>query len=126
MLFLIIILGKTISFSQNISENIQKDSIVWITSEQLKKTNLIFLEHEYLLKNNYLLNKQLDNYKLEVKLLEELDSVRINEMRSLISSHNLQLNNLNKEIKKKDNILLTWKICGITISTGLLIWCLLR
>ena len=127
--FFLILLATTTSFSQTISNKIKKDSTVLITSDQLKRTNLIFVEHEALLKTNSLLHQQLDNYKLNNNLLLRSDSihkVEIDKYKLLTESFSSEITSLNKEIKRKDRTILTLKIGGITISSGLLLWLLLK
>ena len=129
MIFLLVLLVRIMSFSQTTSNKIEQDSTVLITSDQLKRTNLIFIEHEKLLKENALLYKQLDNYKVSNDLLVQTDSLRkkeIAEYKLLTESFNAEIKKLNKEIKRKDKRLLSWKIGGITISSGLLLWLLLK
>ena len=129
LIFLITTLATNTSFSQTISRETENDSTVLITSNQLKNTNLIFIEHEKLLKENALLYKQLDNYKVSNDLLVQTDSLRkkeIAEYKLLTESFNDEIKKLNKEIKRKDKRLLSWKIGGITISSGLLLWLLLK
>ena len=127
--FFLILLATTMSFSQTISNEIKRDSTVLITSAQLKRTNLIFVEHEALLKTNSLLHQQLANYKLNNNLLLRSDSihkVEINKYKLLTESFSSEITSLNKEIKRKDRTILTLKIGGITISSGLLLWLLLK
>lgn len=127
--FFLILLATTTSFSQTISNEIKKDSTVLITSDQLKRTNLIFVEHEALLKTNSLLHQQLYNYKLNNNLLLRSDSihkVEIDKYKLLTESFSSEITSLNKEIKQKDKTILTLKIGGITISSGLLLWLLLK
>ena len=127
--FFLILLVTTMSFSQTISNEIKRDSTVLITSDQLKRTNLIFVEHEALLKTNSLLHQQLDNYKLNNNLLLRSDSihkVEIDKYKLLTESFSSEITSLNKEIKRKDRTILTLKIGGITISSGLLLWLLLK
>ena len=129
LIFLITTLATTTSFSQTILRETENDSTVLITSNQLKNTNLIFIEHEKLLKENALLYKQLDNYKVSNDLLVQTDSLskkEIAEYKLLTESFNDEIKKLNKEIKHKDKRLLSWKIGGITISSGLLLWLLLK
>ena len=127
--FFLILLATTMSFSQTISNEIKRDSTVLITSNQLKRTNLIFVEHEALLKTNSLLHQQLDNYKLNNNLLLRSDSihkVEIDKYKLLTESFSSEITSLNKEIKRKNRTILTLKIGGITISSGLLLWLLLK
>lgn len=129
IVFFLILLPKTISFSQVISSKINCDSIVLITSKQLKIANLIFIEHDYLLKTNQLLNKQLYNYKLNNELLLQSDSlnrIEIYEYKLLTESYNNEIASLNKQIKNKKKTILALEIGGITISVGLFIWLLLK
>lgn len=129
IVFFLILLPKTISFSQVISNKINCDSTVLITSKQLKIANLIFIEHDYLLKTNQLLNKQLYNYKLNNELLLQSDSlnrIEIYEYKLLTESYNNEIASLNKQIKNKKKTILALEIGGITISVGLFIWLLLK
>ena len=100
-----------------------------ITPNQLKEANLIFVEHQKLLRENDLLFKQISNYKLDNELLLKTDSLRTLQLRNyegLTESYNLKVEQLNKEIKKKNNTIIAWKIGGVTVSVGLLIWLLLK
>ena len=100
-----------------------------ITPNQLKEANLIFVEHQKLLRENDLLFKQISNYKLDNELLLKTDSLRILQLRDyegLTESYNLKIEQLNKEIKRKNNTLLGWKVGSVTVSVGLLVWLLLK
>lgn len=127
--FLITLLATITAFSSNISRGIENDSIVSITSEQLKETNLIFVEHAKLLKENSLLVEQLDNYIVDVQLLEEADSIRVLQIenyKAMMDSYQDHVKELNKEIKKKERLLLGIEIGGVTITAGLLLLLLLK
>lgn len=129
ILFFLILSMTTTCFSQNISSRIEKDSIVLITPNQLKEANLIFVEHQKLLRENDLLFKQISNYKLDNELLLKTDSLRTLQLRNyegLTESYNLKIEQLNKEIKRKNNTLLVWKVGGVTVGVGLLVWLLLK
>ena len=129
ILFFLILSMTTTCFSQNISNGIEKDSIVLITPNQLKEANLIFVEHQKLLRENDLLFKQISNYKLDNELLLKTDSLRTLQLRNyegLTESYNLKIEQLNKEIKRKNNTLLVWKVGGVTVGVGLLVWLLLK
>lgn len=128
-LLLITLLSTTTSFSQSISKEIKQDSIVSITPQQLKETNLIFLEHRKLLQENFLLGCQLNNYKNDNALLATTDSLRVLQLRSykeLSDTYSMRINNLNNELSKKEKEVLVWKIGGISVSVGLLVWLLLK
>lgn len=104
------------------SSIIENDSIVLITSSQLKETNLIFAEHSKLLHENKLLSAQLEHYKANNSLLVLSDSIRriqIANYNNLSNEYIKHINSLNNDIRKKDNVLRTWKIGGITISASL-------
>lgn len=129
ILFFLILSVTTTCFSQNILVKENNDTIVLITPKQLKETNLIFVEHQKLLRENDLLFKQISNYKLDNELLLQADSLRILQLKNyeaLTESYNLKVEQLNKEIKKKNNTIIAWKIGGVTVSVGLLIWLLLK
>lgn len=129
ILFLTILLVRTICFSSNTSEAIRQGSTVSITSDQLKYTNLIFIEHKKLLEENKLLLQQVQNYKVKTNYLLTTDSLRVAQMSNykLINrEYSIQIDNLNKAIKKKDRAVTCWKIGGITVSIGLVLFLLLK
>ena len=118
----IILLTTTTSFSSTISSGIERDSIVSITPAQLKETNLIFVEHCKLLIENQLLSEQLNNYKEDNKLLVKADSVR----QTQIKVYKDWNESLTKNLNKKKRTLFFWKIGGITVSSGLLLFLLVK
>lgn len=122
MLLIVIILGKTTSFSLTTLNGIENDSIVTLTPSQLKETNLIFAEHRKLLSENKLLKDQINNYKEDNQLLIKSDSLRLLQI-DLYKNWN---ESLNKSLKKKNKSLLFWQIGGITISTSFLLFILLK
>lgn len=129
ILLLLTMLVRISAFSSTISEPIEQDSIVYVTTQDIKYANLIFVEHKKLIKDNFLLTQQLENYKDLTNTLTQVDSLRlrqINEYSELNHSYQLQIDDLNKDIKKKNRTLLVWKIGGITVSAGLLLFLLLK
>lgn len=125
ILFLIILLQTTTSFSQII----WNDSVIGITPIQLKTTNLIFVEHEKLLKENSLLKIQLDNYVKDNQLLTQTDSIRTIQLKGykdLDTQNKKQIEQLNKDLSRKKKELTVWKIGGLGISVGLLLWLLVN
>lgn len=129
ILFFLILSMTTTCFSQNILVRENNDTIVLITPNQLKEANLIFVEHQKLLRENDLLFKQISNYRLDNELLLKTDSLRTLQLRNyegLTESYSLKIKQLNKEIKRKNNTLLAWKVGGVTVGVGLLVWLLLK
>lgn len=129
ILFLTILLVRTICFSSNTSEAIRQGSIVSITSDQLKYTNLIFIEHKKLLEENKLLLQQVQNYKVKTDYLLTTDSLRVAQISNyklMNREYSIQIENLNKTIKKKDRAVTCWKIGGITVSIGLILFLILK
>ena len=129
IMLLTILLATTISFSQNTSNEIRRDSIVSITSSQLKETNLIFIEHWKLLRQNDLLSLQVKNYQEENMLLMQSDSLRTMQLRNyerLSKAYSVKIDNLNKEISNKNKTIMAWKVGGVTVTVGLMIWLLLK
>lgn len=123
--FLIILLQTTTSSSQII----WNDSVIGITPIQLKTTNLIFVEHEKLLKENSLLKIQLDNYIKDNQLLTQTDSIRTIQLKGykdLDTQNKKQIEQLNKDLSRKKRELTVWKIGGLGISVGLLLWLLVN
>ena len=129
ILFLTILLVRTICFSSNTSEAIRQGSTVSITSDQLKYTNLIFIEHKKLLEENKLLLQQVQNYKVKTDYLLTTDSLRVAQISNyklMNREYSIQIENLNKTIKKKDRAVTCWKIGGITVSIGLILFLILK
>ena len=129
LLLLITLLVKIMCFSSNTSRVIRQDSTVLITSDQLKYTNLIFVEHKKLLEENRLLYQQIKNYKAKTNILLKTDSLRVEQIANyqhINEEYILQIDNLNKAIKKKDRTVTCWKIGGITVSIGLVLFLLLK
>ena len=95
----------------------------------MKETNLIFIEHNKLLQENTLLNKQLYNYKEESLTLNKLDSIKTQQLKNyknLTTAYEDKIENLNKELNKKEKSLLYWQIGGVSVSVGLALWLLLK
>lgn len=129
ILFLTILLVRTTCFSSTTSETIEQDSIVSITSEQLKYANLIFVEHKQLLKENELLNEQVHNYQLKTDYLLQTDSLRVGQIENyqlMNDAYVQQIEDLNKAIKRKNRAVTCWKIGGITVTLGLVLFLLLK
>ena len=122
-LLLIIILATITCSSSNTLIITPQDSIVSITAQQLKYTNLIFIEHKKLLEENSLLCKQINNYQLEVKTLEQIDSIRKSQ---IINERILYENQIKDLTSKKNKTITLWKIGGITVSASLVLLLLLK
>lgn len=128
-LFLVILQVPILSFSQNTLKITEKDSTVLITASQLKETNLIFAEHSKLLKDNSLLKEQISNYQIRDSLFIKADSLKSLQLKNyedLSNSYSIQINSLNKELRNKDRTILKWKIGSVVISTGLVLWLLIK
>lgn len=129
ILFLAILLVRITCFSSTISEVTRQDSTVSITSDQLKYANLIFVEHKKLLEENDLLTQQVQNYQAKTDFLLRTDSLRIAQITNyqlINETYATQIEDLNKAIKKKDRAVTCWKIGGITVSVGLVLFLLLK
>lgn len=129
ILFLVILLVRIMCFSSNTSEVIRQDSTVLITSDQLKYANLIFVEHRKLLEENRLLYEQLHNYQAKTDYLLKIDSIRtvqITNYQRINEAYVMQIEDLNKAIKRKNRTVTYWKIGGITVSVGLVLFLLLK
>lgn len=129
LLFLAILLVRITCFSSTTSEVTRQDSIVSITSDQLKYTNLIFVEHKRLLEENDLLIQQVQNYQTKTDLLLRTDSLRVSQIMNyqyINEAYATQIEDLNKAIKKRDRAVTCWKIGGITVSVGLVLFLLLK
>lgn len=129
LLFLIILLAKTMCFSSTTSNPIEKDSIVSITSNDLKYSNLIFVEHSKLLQENELLNEQVTNYQLKTDNLLKANSLQEEEIENYKLINNAYLNrieDLNNTIKKNNKVKNYWKVGGITVSLGLVLFLIFK
>lgn len=108
---------------------IEQDSTVLVTTSDLKYANLIFVEHDKLLKENSLLYQQVGNYMDLNRQLVQADSLRlrqISEYNKLNQSYVIQIDALNKEVKKKNRTIRYWQIGGVTVSIGLVLFLLLK
>lgn len=126
---LIMMLTRITCFSSTTSMPTEPDSIVSVTASDLKYANLIFTEHSKLWNENTLLHQQLNNYKLVNQQLEQVDSLRlqqIGEYHNLNQSYAIQIEALNQEVKKKNRVIRGWQIGGITVSVGLVLSLLLK
>lgn len=129
ILFLAILLVRITCFSSTTSEVTRQDSIVSITSDQLKYANLIFVEHKKLLEENDLLTQQVQNYQVKTDLFLRTDSLRVSQITNyqhINEAYATQIEDLNKAIKKRDRAVTCWKIGGITVSVGLVLFLLLK
>ena len=129
ILFLTILLVRTMCFSSNISEVTKQDSTVSITSDQLKYANLIFVEHKKLLEENDLLTQQVQNYQAKTDFLLRIDSLRVVQITNyqlINETYATQIEDLNKAIKRKNRAVTCWKIGSITVSIGLVLFLLLK
>lgn len=81
------------------------------------------------MKDNILLSQQIENYKTLTNTLVQVDSLRIeqlNEYSVLNQNYQERIEDLNKQIKKKNKTLLIWQIGSITVSTSLLLFLLFK
>lgn len=95
----------------------------------MKYANLIFVEHKKLLEENDLLTQQVQNYQAKTDFLLRTDSLRIAQITNyqlINETYATQIEDLNKAIKKKDRAVTCWKIGGITVSVGLVLFLLLK
>lgn len=129
ILLTIILLATTTCSSQIISTDIKSDTIVYITTDQLKYANLIFVEHDKLLKENELFKQQIINSQMitdNLLLNDSIKSLQITNYRYTNDLYIKQINTLNQDLSKKNNAILYWKIGGITVSVGLILFILLK
>lgn len=122
LILLMVILTRIVSFSSNISEVTNNDTIVSVSITDIKYANLIFAEHKKLLTENKLLVEQNQEYNNLVVNLNKVDSIR--KQQNYI--YEKQIDYLSKECKNKDRTIKYWKIGGITISIGLIIALLVK
>lgn len=95
----------------------------------MKYANLIFVEHKKLLEENDLITQQVQNYQAKTDFLLRTDSLRVAQITNyqlINETYATQIEDLNKAIKKKDRAVTCWKIGGITVSVGLVLFLLLK
>lgn len=95
----------------------------------MKYANLIFVEHKQLLKENGLLHEQVQNYQLKTDYLLQTDSLRVHQIENyqlINDAYVQQIEDLNKAIKGKNRAATCWKVGGITVTVGLILFLLLR
>ena len=118
ILFLINLLIVISSFSQTIYPKQINDSLVIITTQQLKQSNLIFVEHDKLKRENVELTNKIDIQKQMLTNCQKLDSLRLLKEQD----YQLQIDNLNKQIKSKSKSslkkgILIGGVCGVSITS---------
>lgn len=118
ILFLISLLTAISGFSEDIYPKKLNDTLVIITSTQLKQSNLIFLEKEKLSKENKELEEKIVLQNQIINNYIQVDSLRVVEQQQF----KLQIENLNKEIRKKSksslrNGLIYGGIAGISLTS---------
>ena len=95
-----------------------------ITSDQLRITNIIFLEHKKFSEQIPLLNQQIINLEQINKSWENTDSLKtlqLNNYYKVIESQNRSLEDLNKSLKIKKDII----NYGGTIGIVVIVLCLI-
>lgn len=98
--------------------------MIAITPTQLKTTNLIFVDHSRLQNKVMLLQQQVDNSKLLLQNMQEIDSLREQQF----VQYQLQINEVTeqKESLKKSLTRANWYIGGSvatsTILAIILLW----
>lgn len=81
------------------------------------------------MRQNDLLSEQVKNYQEENLLLMQSDSLRLIQLQNyenLSKAYSVKIEDLNKEISKKDKTILAWKVGGVTVTVGLMLWLLLK
>ncbi len=124
ILLLITLLAKTLCFSQTTSTDSLK-----ISHEQLKGINLIFAEHSKLKSENTLLWNEIKLFKEKDALHAEVDSLNkleITAYQNKVQVLNDNVTNLNKKLKRQKVYTGIWRVGGISVSIGLLVWALLK
>lgn len=66
--------------------------------------------------------KQINSLLITDSLRKQQQVIYINQ----INAQDEQINSLQKQINKKDKSLTVWKIGGITLSLGLLVWLIVK
>lgn len=82
-----------------------------------------------MLEENRLLYEQLHNYQAKTDYLLKIDSIRtvqITNYQRINEAYVMQIEDLNKAIKRKNRTVTCWKIGGITVSVGLVLFLLLK
>ena len=81
------------------------------------------------MEENDLLTQQVQNYQVKTDLLLRTDSLRVSQITNyqhINEAYAAQIEDLNKAIKKRDRAVTCWKIGGITVSVGLVLFLLLK
>lgn len=105
----------------------QEDSVK-LSCTELQKINLVFNEWEHLKLENAELNNLVINKDNQIVIYKQI--INNNQQQQKILENNLQLNKAliadMKRKHRKDNILMGITIGGLTISTGTLLYFLLK
>lgn len=95
----------------------------------MKYANLIFAEHSKLTIENDLLKEQISDLNNTLSISEEIIHNRgliIDQYKDLNTAYERKVQDLNKEIKRKNKTILGLSIGGATVSVGLLLFMLLK
>ena len=122
---------KVILLKDNFLKDENEDDVIYgaLLLENDNDEHELKAEHSKLLEENFILNTLVDNYKLKIDVLEKMDankSLQLNSYKELTENYATQVSDLQKSLKKKQNILKTWKIGCFTIGIGALLYILLK
>lgn len=105
---------------------IVNDSTVLVTSEQLKYANLLFIEHRQLQEVDSLQKILIENYQSKVSYLQNINTLKDNQYKSLVERCDLQVKDLQSTIHKKDRLIKGLKIGSFTIGIGAILLLILK
>lgn len=126
-MMLLLILSTVITcFSQDTLGKIVNDSTVLVTSEQLKYANLLFIEHRQLQEVDSLQKILIENYQSKVSYLQNINTLKDNQYKSLVERCDLQVKDLQSTIHKKDRLIKGLKIGSFTIGIGAILLLILK
>lgn len=57
---------------------------------------------------------------------DSLRSLQLRNYERLSEAYSMKIDNLNKEISKKNKTIMAWKVGGVTVTVGLVLWLLLK
>lgn len=57
---------------------------------------------------------------------DSLRSLQLRNYERLSEAYSMKIDNLNEEISKKNKTIMAWKVGGVTVTVGLVLWLLLK
>lgn len=81
------------------------------------------------MEENKILNDQIEKYQFKLDLMEDIDSIRVSQLKEyykLNTAYANDIKKLNAKLSKKNKALIGLEIGSITVTAGLILFLILR